>query len=252
MARKPVLAGNWKMNMNAAQAKELTAALLAADIDLSTREVVLGPSFTNVYPVAEMVAASGKGFSVAAQNLYFETSGAFTGEVSADMLTSAGATHVILGHSERRTIFGETDELINKKVHKALASGLTAIFCVGELLSEREAGVANETVLAQVGKGLAGVTSLDNVVIAYEPVWAIGTGKTASAADAQDMHAAIRALIAKLYGEDAAQAVRILYGGSVKADNAASLMAQPDVDGALVGGASLKAADFLGIVNFDK
>ena len=252
MSRKPLIAGNWKMNKNVAEGAALAAEITAADIDYSTRDVLFAPPFTNIYAVSEAVKKNGGKAFVAAQNVYFETSGAFTGEVSCDMIKSAGAEWVILGHSERRSIFGETDEVINKKVKKALSEGLSVILCVGETLWEREAGTEVETVLAQTGKGLEGVADLSKVVIAYEPVWAIGTGKTASPADAEAMHKAIREYIDKIRSKEQAENIRILYGGSMKPENAKELMAQPDVDGGLIGGASLKAADFLKIINFDK
>lgn len=252
MKRKPFIAGNWKMNLDAQAGVALAEELCAAGIDFASRDVLVAPSFTNIYPVAQAVKKGGDKIAVAAQNMFFEDSGAFTGEVSVSMIKSAGAAWTILGHSERRAIFGETDADINKKVKKALADGLSVILCVGETLWEREAGAAVETVLAQVGKGLEGISDLKNVVIAYEPVWAIGTGKTASAADAEAMHKAIRDYIAKIRNAAAAEAMRILYGGSVKPDNAKELLNMPDIDGALVGGASLKAAQFLSIINFDK
>ena len=252
MKRKPFIAGNWKMNLDAQTGVALAEELCAAGIDFASRDVLIAPSFTNIYPVAQAVKKGGDKIAVAAQNMFFEDSGAFTGEVSVSMIKSAGAAWTILGHSERRAIFGETDADINKKVKKALADGLSVILCVGETLWEREAGAAVETVLAQVGKGLEGISDLKNVVIAYEPVWAIGTGKTASAADAEAMHKAIRDYIAKIRNAAAAEAMRILYGGSVKPDNAKELLNMPDIDGALVGGASLKAAQFLSIINFDK
>lgn len=252
MKRKPFIAGNWKMNLDAQAGVALAEELCAAGIDFASRDVLVAPSFTNIYPVAQAVKKGGDKIAVAAQNMFFEDSGAFTGEVSVSMIKSAGAAWTILGHSERRAIFGETDADINKKVKKALADGLSVILCVGETLWEREAGAAVETVLAQVGKGLEGISDLKNVVIAYEPVWAIGTGKTASATDAEAMHKAIRDYIAKIRNAAAAEAMRILYGGSVKPDNAKELLNMPDIDGALVGGASLKAAQFLSIINFDK
>lgn len=252
MSRKPLIAGNWKMNKNVSEGAALASEITGADIDYSTRDVLFAPPFTSIYAVSEAVKKNGGKAFVAAQNVYFETSGAFTGEVSCDMIKSAGAGWVILGHSERRSIFGETDEVINKKVKKVLSEGLSVILCVGETLWEREAGAEIETVLAQTGKGLEGVADLSNVVIAYEPVWAIGTGKTASPNDAEVMHKAIREYIARIRSKDAAEKMRILYGGSMKPENAKELMAQPDVDGGLIGGASLKAADFLKIINFDK
>ena len=252
MSRKPLIAGNWKMNKNVSEGAELASEITGAEIDYSTRDVLFAPPFTSIYAVSEAVKKNGGKALVAAQNIYFEANGAFTGEVSSDMVKSAGASWVILGHSERRSIFGETDEVINKKVKKALSDGLSVILCVGETLWEREAGAEIETVLAQTGKGLEGVTDLSNVVIAYEPVWAIGTGKTASPADAEEMHKAIREYISRIRSKEQAENIRILYGGSMKPDNVKELMAQPDIDGGLVGGASLKAADFLKIINFDK
>ncbi|MDR2884095.1 MAG: triose-phosphate isomerase [Deferribacteraceae bacterium] len=248
--RKPLIAGNWKMFLTVEEAQALAKSLCDSDIDYSKCDVLLAPSFTNIYAVHNVVKAAGKPIKVAAQNVYTEDSGAFTGEVSLPMVKSAGADSVILGHSERRNVFGETDEFINAKVHKVLKAGMSVILCVGELLEERESGNANSVVVSQLTKGLANVASLSDIVIAYEPVWAIGTGKTASPADAQAMHKVIRTSIEKLYGKAAASEVRILYGGSVKPDNVTSLMAEDDIDGALVGGASLKAVDFLKIINY--
>ena len=250
--RKPFIAGNWKMNLDAVTGVSLVDELCKADIDYDSRDVLVAPSFTTVYPVAQAVKNNGGKIAVAAQNMYFEESGAYTGEVSSSMIKSCGAEWVILGHSERRAIFGETDADINKKVKKALADGLSVILCVGETLWEREAGAEVETVLAQTGKGLEGVEDLSKVVIAYEPVWAIGTGKTASSADAEAMHKAIRGYVAKIRGQETADKVRILYGGSVKPENAKELLSMENIDCALVGGASLKAAQFLDIINFDK
>mgnify|MGYP003623325009 CR=1 FL=1 len=223
---------------------------LAAGIGNSKADVMVAPSFTNLFAVSEAVKSAGAKIQVAAQNIYTEAEGAFTGEVSIPMVKSCGASAVILGHSERRNIFGETDALINTKVHKAIDADLTAVLCVGELLEERDAGVAVEVVIAQLGKSLKDVKNLDSVVIAYEPVWAIGTGKTASSDDAQAMHGEIRKFISRIYSNSAAEQLRILYGGSVKPENIAELMAQPDIDGALVGGASLKADSFLKIINY--
>lgn len=252
MKRKPFIAGNWKMNLDAVTGVKLVDDLSSANIDYASRDVLVAPSFTTIYPVAEATKKNNSKILVAAQNMYFEESGAFTGEVSSSMIKSSGASWVILGHSERRAIFGESDADINKKVKKALADGLSVILCVGETLWEREAGAEVETVLAQTGKGLEGVSDLSNVVIAYEPVWAIGTGKTASSNDAEAMHKAIRQYIAKIRNNDVAEKVRILYGGSVKPDNAKELLNMENIDGALVGGASLKAEQFLDIINFDK
>lgn len=252
MKRKPLIAGNWKMNNNVQEGVSLVSALAAGNIDFATKDVLVAPAFTGIMAVAETLKKAGSKILVASQNIYFEESGAFTGEVSAKMIKSAGAGWVILGHSERRGIFGETDEIINKKVKKALSEELQIILCVGETLWEREAKAEIETVLAQVGKGLEGISDIANIVIAYEPVWAIGTGKTASAADAQAMHKAIREYVKKIRGNNAGEKIRILYGGSVKSNNAAELMKCADIDGALVGGASLKAEEFLKIINFDK
>ena len=240
------------MNLDAVTGVKLVDDLSSANIDYASRDVLVAPSFTTIYPVAEATKKNNSKILVAAQNMYFEESGAFTGEVSSSMIKSSGASWVILGHSERRAIFGESDADINKKVKKALADGLSVILCVGETLWEREAGAEVETVLAQTGKGLEGVSDLSNVVIAYEPVWAIGTGKTASSNDAEAMHKAIRQYIGKIRNNDVAEKVRILYGGSVKPDNAKELLNMENIDGALVGGASLKAEQFLDIINFDK
>ena len=226
---------------------ELRAGITRSDVD-----VVLGPPFTSLQAVA--AAVKGTTIGVAAQNMCPENEGAFTGEVSPLMLKDAGCSHVILGHSERRQIFGETDEGVAKKTEAAFRHGLAPIVCVGETLAERESDRTNEVVERQTERALRGL-SADQVaalVIAYEPVWAIGTGRTATPAQAQEVHAFIRGLLTRSHGEPAAQAVRILYGGSVKPDNIGALMAQADVDGALVGGASLTAASFLKIVDFPK
>ena len=248
--RKPLIAANWKMHLGMTEAVELALAVCNGYSDYSKADVALAPSFTNIAAVASAVKSTNKPVTVAAQNVYTEANGAFTGEVSVPMIISAGAGAVILGHSERRNIFLESDEIINSKVHKALEAGLTVVLCVGELLREREANVAFEVVLAQLGKSLAGVTDLNKVVIAYEPVWAIGTGKTATPEDAQAMHAMIRSFLSRVYNNSVAESVRILYGGSVKPDNITDLMKKNDIDGALVGGASLKADSFLKIVNY--
>ncbi len=249
--RKSLIAGNWKMFLGADEARSLARQIAEAQYDRTKTDVMLAPSFV-LLPVVQdtLKSLNAKHIITAAQNVYTEDSGAFTGEVSLPMLQSVGTSAVILGHSERRHIFGETDTLINKKIHKVLSGGMMAVICVGELLDEREAGVAIEVVLAQLGKSLAGVENLNNVVVAYEPVWAIGTGKTASPDDAQAMHHAIRGFIAKQYGNAVADKLRILYGGSVKPENISDLMAQKDVDGALVGGASLKADQFKQIINY--
>lgn len=248
--RKPFIAGNWKMNTTTTSAAELASGLAAA-IDPAIYEkvdVAVCPPYVYLQTVAS--AAADSKISVGAQNVYFEEKGAFTGEISCDMLKDVGCEYAILGHSERRHVIGETDELINKKIHAVLASGLKPILAVGELLEQREADQTEQIVTTQIKKGLAGITAqqMATVTIAYEPVWAIGTGKTATPDQAQDVHAMIRQLLAKIYNEDIAQATRIQYGGSAKPENAAELMSQPDVDGLLVGGASLKVQDFAAMI----
>ena len=248
MSRRLFIAGNWKMNTDLAEgvalAKGLAEALGAVD------EVDLGVAPPFVYLAAVAEALQGTRIAVGGQNVSCEDKGAFTGETSCAMLKDVGCSFVIIGHSERRHVIGETDELINRKVLKALSDGLHVILAVGELLEQREAGQTFEVVDRQVRMGLEGVSAaaMANVTVAYEPVWAIGTGKTASPDQAQEVHAAIRGLLGKLYNDDVAAATRIQYGGSVKPSNAGELLALPDVDGALVGGASLKADDFSGIV----
>jgi triosephosphate isomerase len=246
--RRPFIAGNWKMNLNRAQAVELAKAVAAKAEDYPQAEIAVCPPF--VYLDAVAAELKGAPVGLGAQNLYYEKSGAFTGEISASMLTDVGCKYVILGHSERRHVMHESDALINKKVHAALAAGLVPILCVGELLSQREAGETLVVIAEQFEGGVDGVSAeqMKGIVLAYEPVWAIGTGKVATKEQAQAVHADLRKMIAERYNADTAEAVRIQYGGSVKPDNAAELLAQPDVDGALVGGASLKASDFLGIV----
>jgi triosephosphate isomerase len=250
MARTPLLAGNWKMYKSVAEAVELVEALLNNLGDLSDREALICPPFTALHAVGKLVAATP--LKLGAQNMYVEPQGAFTGETAPTMLKEVGCSYVIVGHSERRQVFGERDELINKKVQVALANGLRPILCVGETKPQRDSGNAEEVTLGQVRACLGGVSDaqMNDVVIAYEPVWAIGTGATATPADAQAMHAAIRSALAELFGAETADSVRIQYGGSVKPDNIDELMAQPDIDGALVGGASLKAESFLRIVQF--
>ena len=245
--RKLVVFGNWKMNTTAREAVDLASAV--AKETAGTRvEVGVCPPFVHVPRVAE--AIRGTHVAVGAQNVYFEEKGAFTGEVSCGMLKDAGATHVIVGHSERRHVMGESDELISKKVKAALDAGLVVILCVGELLAEREAGKTNDVLRVQIERGLAdpGSATAGNLVVAYEPVWAIGTGKTATSDQAQEAHVFIRDLLEKTLGPEQAAAIRIQYGGSVNPENAFDLMSQADVDGALVGGASLKADSFAGIV----
>jgi len=245
--RKPYVAGNWKMNLDRAGAVKL-AQDVARQANGTGVEVGVAPPFVYVSEVSKALA--GTGIHVAAQNCYFETSGAFTGEVSPAMVLDAGGDSVIIGHSERRHILGETDEQVNKKVRAALAAGLNVILCIGETLGEREANKTESVCERHTREGLKGVAAeqMAKVVIAYEPVWAIGTGKTATPAQAQEVHAFVRALVAKLYNKQVAEALRIQYGGSVKADNALELMSQADIDGALVGGASLKVEPFLAII----
>ena len=248
--RTPVIAGNWKLFKTIAEATSLVNELKLLVAGTVGVEIVVAPVFTALSRVAE--ASAGSNIRLAAQDCFWEEEGAFTGEVAPKLLKDAGCSHVIIGHSERRQYFGETDESVNKKVKAAIGAGLTAIVCVGETLAEREADKTFAVIETQVRGGLADITaeSLKQVVIAYEPVWAIGTGKTASDAQAQEVHAFIRCLVAKLLGQPSADAVRILYGGSVKPDNVKGLMAQADIDGALVGGASLKADSFAAIVNY--
>jgi triosephosphate isomerase len=248
VARKKFVCGNWKMHRTAAEARALAGEVRSAAEALADRvDVAIAPPFTALAATAEALAGSRIGLG--AQNLHWEAQGAFTGEVSAAMLVEAGCRYVLCGHSERRQFFGDTDDWVQKKTCAALAAGLHPIVCVGETLPEREAGKTLEVVGRQVRAALSGLTAAQvaALTVAYEPVWAIGTGKTASSAQAQEVHAAIRAILAEL-APSAAASVRILYGGSVKPDNAAELMSQPDVDGALVGGASLKALDFTGII----
>ncbi len=245
--RTPIIAGNWKMNLLRAEAVALIEALGPLTADAAC-EVVACVPFTDIDCVA--VAAMGSCIQVGAQNCHWEKSGAFTGEISADMLAELGVRYVVLGHSERRQYFGETDETVNARLKAALAANLRAIVCVGESLAQREA----EETLSVIDRQLEGAfnaiseTQLEEIVIAYEPVWAIGTGKTATAGQAQAVCAAIRQKLGGLYNADAAEAMRIQYGGSMNAKNAAELLAQPDIDGGLIGGASLKAADFAEIV----
>ncbi|WP_305046154.1 triose-phosphate isomerase [Geoalkalibacter sp.] len=250
--RKPVIAGNWKLHKTIPEALELVEALKQGLADQTDVEIVVAPVFTALASVASTL--KGSPIALAAQNCYFENSGAFTGEVSPALLKDAGCSHVILGHSERRQIFGEGDELINRKIKAVLAQGLTPIFCIGETLEERENDAMMDVLQRQVTIGLDGLSEeqMLGVVVAYEPVWAIGTGKTATGEQAQEAHAFVRGLLAGLFGTPAAEQVRILYGGSVKPDNVDGLMAQMDIDGTLVGGASLKAEDFIRIARFEK
>ena len=245
--RPAIIAGNWKMNKTPAEATELIEAIKPLVKDAQCGVVVCVPY---VDLQAALDATKGTNIGVGAENVHWAKSGAFTGEISAEMLTSMGVQYVIIGHSERRTYFGETDETVNQRVRAALDAGLKVILCVGEVKSQRLAGITDEVVGMQTKLDLAGVTAdeLKNVIIAYEPVWAIGTGLTATPAQAEETCGAIRAVLAKLYGEAAADGVTIQYGGSMNAGNAAELLSQPNVDGGLIGGASLKPNDFATIV----
>lgn len=249
--RTPVIAGNWKLFKNIGEATAMVGELKALVAEAKGVEIVVAPVFTALSRVADTLA--GSNINLAAQDCFWEEEGAFTGEVAPKLLKDAGCSHVIIGHSERRQYFGETDATVNKKSKAAIAAGLTAIVCVGETLAEREADKTFAVIETQITSSLEGFTAetLNKVVIAYEPVWAIGTGKTASDAQAQEVHAFIRSLMSKLFGKPASEAVRILYGGSVKPDNVKGLMAQADIDGALVGGASLKADSFAAIANYN-
>ena len=246
--RKKIIAGNWKMNVKPSETATLVKEVVEATKLFTNVEVVCCTPAIDI--PAAVAAAAGTHVGVGAENAHWEEKGAFTGEISTGMLVDAGAKYVIIGHSERRQYFGETDETVNKRTRAVIASGLTAIVCVGETLEEREAGKLVEVIERQMNVGLKGVTPADceRLVIAYEPVWAIGTGKTATPDQAQEVHALIRATLAKLVGAETAETVRIQYGGSMKPTNAAELLAKKDIDGGLIGGAALKAADFAGIV----
>ncbi len=247
--RKAVIAGNWKMNKTPAEATALLTELAPMVEGKNECDIVVCTPFVDL---ANAVAATkGTAIKVGAQNVHFEAKGAYTGEVSANMLTELGVEYVIIGHSERRQYFGETDETVNLRVKAALAGGLKVILCVGELLSQREQGITAEIVSMQVKIALSGVSEeqLKNVIIAYEPVWAIGTGKTATAEQAEEVCSLIRSVVAGLYTVDAAEALTIQYGGSMNAGNAAELLAKENIDGGLIGGASLKSADFTVIVD---
>ena len=248
--RKPVIAGNWKMYKLLAEAVDTALALKPLVANANHCDIVIAPVFTALKTVSDRL--EGSNIRVAAQDCAAQNEfGAHTGEVAPVMLRDVGCTHVIVGHSERRQFYGETDETVNKKAKAALGAGLTAIVCIGEMLNERDAGNAESVVNRQLAGGLDGLTvaDMERIIIAYEPVWAIGTGKTASPEQAQEMHGHIRRTVAESHGDEIARAVRILYGGSVKPENIAELMSQDDVDGALVGGASLEAESFAKIVD---
>jgi triosephosphate isomerase (TIM) len=250
--RKPLISGNWKMHLNHLEAIQLVQKLSYAlgDKDYDAADVSLHPPFTDIRSVQTVIEADRIPMAVGAQHCHWEVKGAFTGEVSPSMLAKLFVSYVIAGHSERRQLFGETDDDVNRKVKAILEHGMTPIMCVGETLEEREAGTTDERVSDQVRAGLAGLTadSMGGLVVAYEPIWAIGTGRNATPEDAQQVCAGIRGVVAELAGAQAASTVRIQYGGSVKGTNAAELLAQPDIDGALVGGASLDADEFARIV----
>ncbi|HAF24906.1 MAG TPA: triose-phosphate isomerase [Blastocatellia bacterium] len=251
--RKPLITGNWKMYKTLSEAVETVLALKPLVANANHCEVVVAPVFTALKIVADRL--EGSNIAVAGQNCSTETEeGAHTGEVLAAMLRDVGARYVIVGHSERRQLYFETDSMVNRKCQAALASDLNVILCVGESLEQRERGIAERVVSGQLSGGLSWLTAsdLDRIIVAYEPVWAIGTGRTATPEQAQEMHAFIRRVFAERYSDQAANELRILYGGSVKPDNIAGLMSQTDIDGALVGGASLKADSFAKIVNYDR
>lgn len=248
--RRPLIAGNWKMHKGPSEARAFAQELVRSLGDPKDVEIVIAPPFVSLLPVWEVIKNSP--IKLAAQDVFWERKGAYTGEISPPMLKECGCSYVIVGHSERRKYFGESDEVINKKVKAVLQEGLRVILCVGEKLEERERGRTLEVVRKQVLDGLQGLSSdeLKNVVIAYEPVWAIGTGRNATPEQAQEVHGAIRDMIAERYGPECAREMRILYGGSVRPDNIDQLMAAPDIDGTLVGGASLEVESFVRIVNF--
>ena len=249
--RTPLIAGNWKMYKTTPEAVETAQQLVELVADSADVDIMIAPVFTTLGPVSQVVRDSR--VALGAQNLYWEKEGAFTGEISADMLVSSGCQYVIIGHSERRQYFGETDETVNKKIRAAIDAGLIPVFCVGESEAEREAGQTFSVLDKQVKKGLDNYFAKDlgTLVIAYEPVWAIGTGKTATKEQAQEAHQYIRSLIDQNVDKTLAQSVRILYGGSVKPNNVTELMQMQDIDGALVGGASLDAESFSKIVKFN-
>ena len=248
--RRPVIAGNWKMFKTISETKGFFSSFLPLVSGVSHCEIVVAPPFVSLAPAA--AAATGSRVAISAQDVYWKKEGAFTGEVSIPMLLDVGCTHTIIGHSERRQFFGETDETVNEKARAAVVGGLQPIVCVGETLAERDAGKAAEVVRRQVRQGLAQLTESDlsPMIVAYEPVWAIGTGRTATPETAAEMHGEIRRTIGEIWGAKAAAAMRILYGGSVKPDNIQELMRREDIDGALVGGASLDPTSFAAIVKY--
>ena len=246
--RKKIIAGNWKMNVKPSETAALVKAIAEATKDYSNVDVVCCTPAIDI--PAAVAACEGTAVQAGAENAHWEASGAYTGEISTGMLVDAGVKYVIIGHSERRQYFGETDETVNKRTTAVIKAGLTAIVCIGETLEERDAGQVDAVIVRQMKEGLKGLSAsdVDKLVIAYEPVWAIGTGRTATPAQAQEVHALIRKTLGELVGIEAAEAVRIQYGGSMKPGNAAELLAKKDIDGGLIGGAALKAADFAGII----
>ncbi len=249
MSRKVIIVGNWKMNKTAAEAKAFVAEFKPLAASLKNVQIGIAPTFTALAAAVE--AAKGTNIMVGAQNVHWAESGAFTGEVSAAMLKEIGAQFVIVGHSERRQYFAETDETVNKRTKAALAAGLDVIVCIGELLEEREGNKTEKVLKTQLNGSLAGLsaTDMDKIVIAYEPVWAIGTGKTATPDMADETQAFCRKVVAEMFGSEVAEKVRIQYGGSMKGDNSAELVAKPNIDGGLIGGASLKAASFAELIS---
>ncbi len=250
MGRLPFIAGNWKMNKTVGEAVDLVRELKTALAGVKGVEVAVAPPFTALFAVRKEI--EGSPIRLAAQNLYWEEKGAFTGEISPVMLKEVGCHYVIVGHSERRQFFGETDETVNRRIKTALGHGLKVIFCIGETLQEREGGKTFSVIERQIGGGLKGLgePEMKNVVIAYEPVWAIGTGKTATPEQAEEVHGFIRSKLEKLYSREVSEETRIQYGGSVTPENVRGLMDKPNIDGALVGGASLKTDSFSKIVRF--
>ena len=250
--RRPLIAGNWKMYKTPDEAVETARQLVERVADVNDVDIMIAPTFTALVPVFKVIQKSP--VALGGQNFFWENEGAYTGEISAAMLKSAGCQYGIIGHSERRQYFGETDETVNKKIQAAIRAGLKPVFCIGETEKEREAEQTLSVLDKQVKNGLEGLVSeqLDMLIIAYEPVWAIGTGKTATDDQAQEVHQFIRSLVEKNFGRPLSDSIRILYGGSVKPDNIAGLMAMPDIDGALVGGASLNAESFSKIVKFQR
>ncbi|MCH7972389.1 MAG: triose-phosphate isomerase [Bacteroidetes bacterium] len=247
--RRRIIAGNWKMHNNLSESQNLVTKLVnELNNQNINREVIICPPFTSLTEVSNLL--DGTKIELGAQNMHFEDKGAFTGEISADMLKSVGCKYVILGHSERRTIFGESDEIINKKIKQVLNAGLIPIFCMGETLEQREDGITNDVIKNQVSEGIKELSEEDvnKIIIAYEPIWAIGTGKTATPEQAQEVHKYIRSLLRENFSENTSQNIPILYGGSVKPNNAEDILAKEDIDGALVGGACLDTDSFVSII----